>query len=100
MKSFIKFLHRHNLQGFARMQFPTNINYDPEVITLGLLEGESPTVVQWNGLSLGKLPSRSQCPLGQISMPSCSYVEKSAKSNYMTCLNCLDTLFLLIPSHP
>ena len=45
------------LQGFARTQVPTNINYDPEVITLGLLAGVSLTEVQWIGLFLGEAPT-------------------------------------------
>ena len=56
------------LQGFARTQFPTNINYDPEVITFGLLAGVSLTEVQWKGLFLGEPPSWSRYPLVQVSM--------------------------------
>ena len=45
------------LQGLARTHVPTNRNYDPEVITFGLLAGVSQTEVQWKGLFLGEPPS-------------------------------------------
>jgi len=77
---FINPLSSVDLQGFARTQFPTNINYDPEVITLGLLAGVSPTVVQWKGLFPGEPPSWSRCPLVQVSMPCCTYFPNLKKA--------------------
>ena len=47
------------LQGLARTQIPTNINYAVEFPTFGEIAGVNPTGVQWKGLTLEELPSWS-----------------------------------------
>ena len=44
------------IQGIARTQSPTNINYAPESPTFGVIAEVSPTGVQWPGLALGEPP--------------------------------------------
>ena len=44
------------LQGIARTQFPTNINYASEFPTFGEIAEVNPTAVQWKGLALGEPP--------------------------------------------
>ena len=45
------------LQGLARTQIPTNINYAVEFPTFGEIAGVNPTGVQWKGLALEEPPS-------------------------------------------
>ena len=45
------------LQGLARTQIPTNINYAVEFPTFGEIAGVNPTEVQWKGLALEEPPS-------------------------------------------
>ena len=49
------FVH-DNLQGLARTQIPTNINYAVEFPTFGEIAGVNPTEVQWKGLALEEPP--------------------------------------------
>ena len=46
-----------SLQGLARTQIPTNINYAVEFPTFGEIAGVNPTGVQWKGLALEEPPS-------------------------------------------
>jgi hypothetical protein len=55
-------------QGIARTQSPTNKNYALDSPTFGAIAGFSPTVVQWKGLDLEKLPSGSKFSPCQVSM--------------------------------
>ena len=48
---FIEFV-----QGIARTQSPTNINYAPESPTFGVIAEVNPPGVQWTGLALGEPP--------------------------------------------
>ena len=45
-----------SLQGLARTQIPTNINYAVEFPTFGEIAGVNPTGVQWKGLALEEPP--------------------------------------------
>ena len=58
----------HFIQGIARTQSPTNINYAPESPTFGVIAEVNPPGVQWTGLALGEPPLGSRCPLCQVSM--------------------------------
>ena len=44
------------IQGIARTQSPTNINYAPESPTFGVIAEVNPPGVQWTGLALGEPP--------------------------------------------
>ena len=48
------------IQGLARTQIPTNINYAVEFPTFGEIAGVNPTGVQWKGLALEEPPSWSR----------------------------------------
>ena len=50
------FLVAFFLQGLARTQTPTLINYVPELPTFGVIAGVNPSEVQWKGLFLGEPP--------------------------------------------
>ena len=63
MKKLLKIAFQWNvffrsiLQGLARTQIPTNINYAVEFPTFGEIAGVNPTGVQWKGLALEEPPS-------------------------------------------
>ena len=54
---FVRLILYELLQGLARTQIPTNINYAVEFPTFGEIAGVNPTGVQWKGLALEEPPS-------------------------------------------
>ena len=56
------------IQGRARTQSPTNINYASESPTFGAIAQVNPPGVQWTGLAVGEPPTGSRYPLCQVSM--------------------------------
>ena len=56
------------IQGIARTQSPTNINYAPESSTFGKIAKVKRSGVQWNILALGEPPCGSGYLLRQVSM--------------------------------
>ena len=72
------------VQGRARTQSPTNINYAPESPTFGVIARVSQTVVQWKGLALKEPPSWSWLPLCQVSMSCCDRLSAQSSSPLST----------------